>query len=39
MENIKIFLLGGVGEKFMRPYSMIGYMAHQILFKKNGDLH
>lgn len=34
-----VFLVGGVGEKFVRPYSMIGYMAHKLVFNtKTGDL-
>jgi hypothetical protein len=31
--------VGGVGQKFVRPYSMIGHMAHKIIFNsKTGDL-
>ena len=34
-----VFLVGGVGQKFARPYSMIAHMAHRIVFNsKTGDL-
>lgn len=38
LDKWRICLLGGVGERFMRPYSMIGYMAHELVFKRNGEL-
>jgi hypothetical protein len=38
LESSRILLLGGVGEKFLRPYSMIGYMAHQLTFARDGTL-
>ena len=32
-------MIGGVGQKFSRPYSIIGYMAHKITFDPlNGNL-
>ncbi len=34
-----VYLVGGVGQKFVRPYSMIGHMAHKVVFNaKSGEL-
>ena len=38
LQKVKIFVIGGVGQKFMRPYSMIGYLAHEVLFSISGEL-
>jgi hypothetical protein len=27
-----VYIVGGIGEKFVRPYSMIGYMANKLMF-------
>lgn len=34
-----VFVIGGVGQSFIRPYSMIGHMAHKITFNTTtGDI-
>jgi hypothetical protein len=27
-----VYIVGGIGEKFVRPYSIIGYMANKLVF-------
>jgi hypothetical protein len=38
IDTVQILLLGGVGARFMRPYSLLGYMGHHIVFDKTGKI-
>lgn len=34
-----VFIIGGIGQNFMRPYSLIGHMAHKVIFNaENGNI-
>lgn len=38
VERKEVFLIGGVGEKFMRPYSLISYTGSKLTFNRDSTL-
>ena len=37
-EEVEVMLFGGVGQKWIQPYSLVGTNGHLLRFKTNGEI-